>query len=97
MRFGDHISQMDDKIGLSLKNSRHQLGVNLLAIPTISDEGKLKRRIDRFDLFDVLADILDRSCMGGKRDKKDTKGKEQAFPPIFLLEIISKIFHNGFV
>ena len=73
-----------------------ELSVYLFSISTVPDDSELKRRLDRFDPFNVLTNLPDRSGMRGKRDEKGEETKEQAFHPFFLLEIISKIFHNGF-
>jgi hypothetical protein len=82
MGFVNHISQMDEKIWLSLKDFFHQLGVYLLPTMTVSYQGKLKGGLDGQNPFNALADLSDRTCIRGKGDEKDRSKKEQALHPV---------------
>jgi hypothetical protein len=56
----------------------------------------MEGRLHGLDLFNVLADLFDRSCIKREGDEKNYPKKEQNLHPFFFLEIILKIFHNGF-
>ena len=60
---------MDEEGRFPFKSRFHQLSVNLLSVPIVSDNGELEWRLDRLDLLDALVDVSDRSGIRGEGEE----------------------------
>jgi hypothetical protein len=75
----DHVSEMDDKVRLSINDALQQPRVGLWSVSTVSDHHKMVRGVEGFDSFDTLPDLSDRLGLSIEReDEKESTERQRA-------------------